>query len=285
MRSKAKEHKIPIPAFTSLFTREEIDQFAKEVASPWILKPRSSASARGITKIKEAGELPAAIASLKEEWHGYLLEQFRPGKVFHFDGLVNEGKVIFGKASQYLDTPLEITQGGGIFRSQTIADDSEDAKKMKSINAKVMKHFGLKYGAFHSEYIKGEDGKFYFLETSCRVGGAHIAEMVEAATGINLWVEWAKIEVANALGTSYKLPKVLKKHAGIVLSLTRFQNPDDSPFDDKEVCWRLKKDWHIGLILSARSAKKITTMLEEYSARIARDYQASLPEQETLYNP
>jgi biotin carboxylase len=50
----------------------------------------------------------------------------------------------------------------------------------------------LKHGAAHTEFIKcNEDGKIYFLETSSRVGGAHIAEMVEAASGINLWGEWA----------------------------------------------------------------------------------------------
>ena len=41
------------------------------------------------------------------------------------------------------------------------------------------------------------DGRLVFLETSARVGGAHIAELIEAATGVNMWAEWAKIEVAG----------------------------------------------------------------------------------------
>ena len=36
-----------------------------------------------------------------------------------------------------------------------------------------MKALHMKRGATHAEYIKGDaDGKFYFLETAARVGGA-----------------------------------------------------------------------------------------------------------------
>ncbi len=285
MRIMAEESKLPIPAFSSLFTQEGIEEFIKNVDAPWILKPRSAASARGITKVKTEQELWKAIASLKGEWHGYLVEQFRPGQVFHVDGLVSKNKVVFTKCSGYLDTPLEVAQGGGIFRSQTLSDDSTDAKALVKLNTKLLKSFGLQEGAFHSEYIKGEDGKFYFLETSSRVGGAHIAEMVEAATGVNLWQEWANIEIASASSKSYKVPKAKKNNAGIVLSLCRYKRPDDSDFDDKEVVWRLEKDWHIGLILASRSAKKVKDLLVAYSERIAADYHASLPEEKTSYNP
>ena len=45
-----------------------------------------------------------------------------------------------------------------------------------------MKAMGLLRGVSHTEFIKSKaDGKFYFLETSARVGGANLAELVEAA--------------------------------------------------------------------------------------------------------
>lgn len=59
-------------------------------------------------------------------------------------------------------------------------------------------------GVTHTEFIKSaEDGRFYFLESAARVGGAYIAEVVEAATGLNPWVEWARIEVAAMRGDAY----------------------------------------------------------------------------------
>ena len=58
--------------------------------------------------------------------------------------------------------------------------------------------FGLGWGASHTEFMKAHaDGQFYFIETSARVGGANTAEMVEHATGVNLWSEWARLEMLS----------------------------------------------------------------------------------------
>ena len=81
----------------------------------------------------------------------------------------------------------------------------------------------------HTEFIRGQDGEVYFLETSARVGGAYIVDVVEAATGVNLWREWAKIEIAGEHGR-YEPPSSRAGHAGIVLSLARQQEPDLSAY-------------------------------------------------------
>ena len=66
----------------------------------------------------------------------------------------------------------------------------------------------------HTEFIRSaEDGRWYFLETSARVGGAYIVDVVEAATGINLWREWAKIEIAGE-DQPYHLPNVREPMRG-----------------------------------------------------------------------
>jgi hypothetical protein len=52
--------------------------------------------------------------------------------------------------------------------------------------------------------------------------------MVAAASDINLWKEWAAIEDA-LVKEKYTLPKV-KGYAGIVLTLSKYQNPDLSSF-------------------------------------------------------
>ena len=38
---------------------------------------------------------------------------------------------------------------------------------------------------------------------AARVGGAYIAEVLEAATGVNLWREWARLEIAEG-----KVPRI-----------------------------------------------------------------------------
>ena len=100
----------------------------------------------------------------------FLLEKFTPGDVFHVDALSFNGKVVFSKVSQYLNTPFEVAHGGGIFRSVTLAVNSWEDQKLKQLNETIMKAFGMVFSASHTEFIKGHDGKYYFLETSSRVG-------------------------------------------------------------------------------------------------------------------
>ncbi|MBC6365311.1 acetyl-CoA carboxylase biotin carboxylase subunit family protein [Algoriphagus sp. AK58] len=276
MRIKAKEAGIRVPAFSSLFHNEDINHFADTVAAPWVLKPRSEASAHGIIKVYDKESLWRHLDELGDNRIYYLIEQFKPGDVYHADGLQLDGKNLFLTVSRYLATPMEISQGGGIFRSANILYGSEDDKKIKKVNEAIMKAFGLKNGASHTEFIKSrEDGEIYFLETASRVGGAHLAEMVEAATDINLWAEWAKIEDAVAKNKKYELPKVAKNYAGIVLTLSKYEHPDLSSFDDPEVCFRVPLEYHAGLIVKSPKQERIMQLLDHYAERFASELSAT----------
>jgi len=273
MRIKAQDSGIKVPSFSSLFNDEEINQFADQVPAPWVLKPRSEASANGIIKVFDKESLWKHIHELGDNRLYYLVEQFKPGDVYHADGLIVNGKALFLTVSRYLDTPMEISQGGGIFRSANLKYGSDDDKAIKKVNAAIMKAFGMKSGATHTEFIKNrEDGEIYFLETASRVGGAHIAEMVEAATDINLWTEWAKIEDSRVKGLKYELPKVAKNYAGIVLTLSKFEHPDLSSFNDPEIYFRVPLDYHAGLIVKSCEFKRVKQLLDEYTERLARDF-------------
>lgn len=277
MRMKAVEAEIPVPQFTGLFKDADTQSFTEQVSAPWLLKPRSEASATGIQKLQSSEELWTTVNGLKDHRHRYLVEQFAPGDVYHVDSLIYQGEVIFSKASMYLDTPFEVAHGGGIFRSCTLEMGSEDEIELKKLNQKVQKGFGMQNSASHTEFIKSrETGEFFFLETSARVGGANLAEMVEASSGINLWREWAHIELAVALNQPYHLPEVRDDYAGIVVSLSRYQHPDTSSFTDHEICWRMNKEWHIGLILQSNNSYRIRELLEHYTVRIGSEFHASL---------
>ncbi|WP_396149325.1 acetyl-CoA carboxylase biotin carboxylase subunit family protein [Flavobacterium sp.] len=282
MRVKAQAEGVPVPAFSALFNDEYINHFADTVSPPWVLKPRSEASASGIMKVHSKEELWQKIHELGDNRIKYLVEQFKPGAVYHCDGLNFNNKVLFSITSQYLATPMEISQGGGIFRSANIPYNNADDKAIKKVNEQVMKAFGMKHGATHTEFIKcNEDEKIYFLETSSRVGGAHLAEMVEAASDINLWGEWAKIEDALVRGKEYKVPSQKKQFAGIVLTLSKFEQPDLSGFNDSEVCFRVPLEYHAGLIVKCDKHERVRELLDDYAERLVRDF-ATVAEQQAV---
>ena len=275
MRMRAKSCGISIPEFCSLFNDYDINTYADSVSPPWVLKPRSEASATGIIKVFDKESLWIHINEMGNNRFKYLLEQFKPGDVYHCDSLILDRKIVFSITSKYLATPMEISQAGGVFRTSNIPYDSIDDDEIKQMNEQVLNAFGLKNGAAHTEFIKcKEDGKIYFLETSSRVGGAHIAEMVEAASNVNLWKEWAKIEDALVKENKYKLPKVKKEYAGIVLSLSKYQHPDLSSFSDPEVCFSVPLDYHAGLIVKSAKSERVLELLNNYANRLAADYTA-----------
>lgn len=278
MRLKAREEGINVPEFTALFYDLAINEFADTIPAPWLIKPRSEASAAGIKKVYSKDELWSVIHSLGDERDDFLVEQFAPGDVFHVDCLNYNDEVVFARVSRYLDTPFNVAHSGGIFRSMTVGVGSKEEKGFLEMNTAVMRAFGLKHGASHTEFIKShETGDLFFLETSSRVGGANIAEMVDVASGVNLWAEWARIETAVLQKKKYKLPRTKKGCAGIVVSLSRFQYPDTSSFTDSEIAWRMEKEWHIGFIVSDKKEERVLDLLDEYTGRISTGFHASAP--------
>lgn len=278
MRVRAAEMGIPAPAFSPLFNDAEINRFAAEVPGPWMVKPRSEASATGIKKVHTQEELWNVIHGLGDKRHQYLVEQFKPGDVYHVDALSLRGDLIFARVSQYLNPPFDVAHGGGIFRSATVEFGSEDDLALRQLTDQVMKAFQMDSSASHTEFIRSrEDGRMYFLETSSRVGGAHLADMVDAATGINLWREWARLEVALAEGRSYQLPPVEAVQAGIIISLARQPEPDTSGFTDAEIWWRMSREHHIGFIVRSGSQERVIELLDAYAHRVQADFHASAP--------
>jgi hypothetical protein len=278
MRMKSKSEGVNVPKFTALFYNDEINDFAESVPAPWLLKPRMEASATGIKKLHSKEELWQVVNDLGDQRDNYLIEKFAPGDVFHVDGLNVDGTVVFARVSKYLATPFDVAHGGGIFRSATSEIGSDVEKGLQKMNVDVMKAFGMQSGASHTEFIQSrETGELFFLETSSRVGGANLAEMVAFASGVDLWGEWAKIEVAKIRKQTYKLPIIHNKYAGIVVSLSRFEHPDTSSFLDSEIVWKMDKKWHIGLIVVSDSSERVLELLDTYTQRIASEFHASIP--------
>jgi biotin carboxylase len=274
---------IDLPEFVPLINRDEVRNFMESVPGPWIVKPRSDVSAIGIKKVAEPREVWRLIdemnerENLRERSSYYLLARFVSGEVFHVDSVVNDGKVVFAGTNQYGRPPMQVAHQGGAYISRTLARGSSDEKTLVSINKKLVRALGLERGATHAEFIRSEaDGKFYFLEIAARVGGAYIAEVLEAASGINLWREWARLEVADGKGPG-KITPLRKEYAGIILSLARQEAPDTSGYVDDEIIYHVKKRHHAGLIVRAPRLERVNELLDGYGLRFVEDFVAVAP--------
>jgi biotin carboxylase len=277
MRAKAKECGILVPEFIHILNYDDLREFMARVRGPWLLKPRSQASGIGMRKIHNPEELWPWLDQLGDRQSEYLLEQFIPGSVFHVDSVVSERAVLFSEAHSYGAPPLDVSHQGGVFTTRTLPREAANTLALKELNRELIEGLGLVRGVTHAEFLKSQaDDRVYFLEVAARVGGAYISNMVETATGINLWREWAHLEV-TAGKLPYQLPQPRKDYAGVIVSLARQQEPDTSGYTDPEIAERIKKYHHAGFVLKSHSHERIEQLLASYAERFATDFLSREP--------
>jgi len=176
---------------------------------------------------------------------------------------------------------MTVYQGGGVFMTRTLPHGGEEDAALQEANRAVLKAMNMVRGVTHAECIRShEDGRYYFLEIAARVGGANIDRMVEAATGVQLWAEWAKIEVAHIRGYAYEPPVARSDYAGLIVSLAKQEWPNMDDFNDGEIVWRLHKKYHAGMIVVSHDQGRVEQLLSDYAPRFIQDFLAIAPPQD-----
>ncbi len=278
MRVRAREAGLLVPEFIGVFHHEDLRDWMQKTPSPWMLKPRTDASAIGIRKLHRPEELWPLLDELGDRQSHHLLEQFVAGDIFHADGVVWNGRTLTAPVHQYGKPPFQLMHQGGVFTTRTVDRASVPAKEIPLLHDKLIQALGLANGVTHTEWIRSAaDGRFYFLEAAARVGGAFIADVIEQAYRFNPWVEWARIEVALARGEQYSLPKLGTDYAGSVLCLARDAMPVTDHYDAPEIVHRMQKHHHAGLIVRSGDPARVEALTQEYARRFAEDFLAIAP--------
>lgn len=277
MRVRARDRGVLVPDFAHVLNYDALREFMARVPPPWLIKPRSEASSLGIKKLNSPDELWPVLDQLGDRQSYYVLETFVPGEVYHVDSIVSEKKAVFSEVHQYGRPPFSVMHEGGVFTTRTVERGSADALELKQRNQALIEALGLVRGVTHAEFLKGNaDGRFYFIECAARVGGANIADLVEASTGLNLWREWAKIEIAGE-DAVYELPSARSDYGGLIISLARQEWPDLSAYTDPEIAWRMHRKGHAGLIVASPDRARVQALLDSYTQRFYDDFFAKLP--------
>jgi len=100
--------------------------------------------------------------------------------------------------------------------------------------------------------------------------------LVAAATGVDLWAEWARLETLGD-GRAYTPPAARHDYAAAIVSLARQEAPDTSGYTDAEIVVRVAKPHHVGFVLCSPDPARLSMLLDDYSHRIGQDFSAILP--------
>lgn len=268
MRDAALMQQLPQPRFTSIINHHQVYEFMETVSAPWILKPRTLAGSEGIEKFYEQEAFWQKLEALGDRQSYFLLEEFVGGDVFHVDSLCWKGEVIFSQVSQYGAPPLSMLQGQGVFSTRVLPRDSEDSQKLIEFNRQLMSAFGRDYGPSHSEFIKGDDGEFRFLETSARVAGGNIERTIECASNLKIWQEAAKMELANYRNEHYSLPELRSDYAGLIACPWRDGQPDSASFNESEIKYRYNSDGYISLVVQSEDCQRVEWLIQDLAKRL-----------------
>jgi biotin carboxylase len=288
MRVIARALGFAVPAFCRVLNYDEIRDFMARVPTPWLLKPRTEASVPGVRRIDQPEQLWRILDDLGDEQSRYILEQFVPGDIFHVESIVSECEVQFQIVHRHGGLPMKAIGEGGVFTSRTVDHESRDAVELTALNKNLAPALGMVRGVIHAKYIKSRaDGRYCFLEISACVGGALISDLVEVATGVNLWREWARLEVSNLRCQPYRLPDSFETCAGSVHCLARTADAqsadfDMDGFDAPEIALRVKRHHDAGLIVRSENHERVKELLDQYSAEFARRFLATVPLHERL---
>ena len=277
MRCVAKDHGIPIPPYCGFNNKQKISELLAKTNGPWMLKHRSAGGSVHIRKLHHPNEAWEHYRKLGDARSNYILEEFVPGEVYHVDTIIHEGKFLLEVPGQYLTTPFDTWNSGGVFAAKTVARKSALAKKLLKLNRQVIQAMGVRNGVNHAEFL-GVADNLQFLEVAARVPGSNLDQLSRAATGVDLFRESAKIQFSRVTDRPYEIPKFRYKEAGIVQCLAREEQPDIGDLAGiPERTWSLSEDHHAGMAFASTKSDRIDKLTTEMMQTFADKFLAVLP--------
>lgn len=152
----------------------------------YIIKPISGTDSFEVDKISGL-ELQTKIALIPE---GTLIQEFIDYPVYHIDGVVSNGELIFYCVSKYDSTCLEYAKSESLVLGSNIVYDKDIISRFGPV---IMETLSLmptpENTTFHSEFFYDDDSeKIYFCEIASRSpgGSGTLVKMIEYVYAVNL---------------------------------------------------------------------------------------------------
>ena len=154
---------------------------------PVIVKPVDSAGSKGVTRVDDPADLPAAIAHALDcsPSRHYIIEDFleKSGFSSDTDSFSVDGDLVFCTFNnQYFDDDAENEYTPAAYSwPSSMSQDVQD--ELRSELQRLLTLLDMKTGLYNIETRMCTNGKAYIMEVSPRAGGNRLAEMLKYVTG------------------------------------------------------------------------------------------------------
>lgn len=194
---------IDVPAYRKVESAIDIYDFVMQHDFPIVVKPVSGSGSEGVHIIKDMNALESFVEST--ELTNFEVEKFVEGDMYHIDGLVLNGRLVFSWPSKYINGCLSHKEG--LFNaSYQLEPGNPLVDRLKQYIIQVIDALPTPEDtAFHAEVFLTPDNRLVFCEIASRRGGGYIPESIEQSFGIDV----TKLSVQSQCGIEVSLPEDL----------------------------------------------------------------------------
>ncbi len=213
-KSKMKKYyakaKIPTARYHMVTTIEEGKAFIDTVGYPVIVKPDAGVGASKTYRLSNEEELKAFYD--QKPAIPYIMEEFIPGIIISYDGIMNSKKEIIFDTSHIFPTPIMDVvneQDHLVYYSAKEIDP-----KLKKLGQRAVKAFPGGSRFFHFEFFQlledkegiGKKGDYVGLEVNMRPPGGYTTDMMNFANNADIYTIWSEMVTDDQ--SSFQLPVV-----------------------------------------------------------------------------
>lgn len=208
MKKIFEKEDIPVARGIIATDAQAVRQFVKKVGYPIIAKPNIGVGAANTYKISNRTELGYFLEGKPD--CEYLIEEFIPGEIHTFDGLVDErGKLIFINSYIFKDGVLDTVSSG---LNQFYYNQMSVPKDLLMAGLKLLRAFEVRERFFHFEFFRTKKEKLIALEVNIRPPGGQSLDMFNYSCDIDIYKMYAEM----IAGKKIKDPPKAKYHCAYI---------------------------------------------------------------------
>ena len=186
--------KAPVVDGELIISKKSLERFIKKHGYPIFAKPDIGVGAMAAFKIENEKDLQHFYDNRPDG--DYFVEPYIDGQLLTFDGICDQdGEIVFFSSLFSVNGAYDLVAYQEDLSFYLVRDIPEDAIK---IGRKIVKKFDMKAKFFHLEFLRDrKTGKLYVLEMNCRPPGGYTVDLMNFASDINVYQEWANVVFEN----------------------------------------------------------------------------------------
>lgn len=212
MKDHVRKSGILMPKYRALDSAYTALQFVEEHGFPVVIKPQAESGSYGTHIIHDERELDSYLASAQRG--PAEIETFIDGEMYHVDGLLINGQLVFIHPFKYINTCLSYRKNEFV-GTRTVSPSDPLYQRLVDAARQVLAALpSPRSMAFHCELWHTKKDEIAFCEIASRTGGAMVSSSILYSFDLNIDKEWLLAECG--LGQPCT-PRVYRPSGGVFI--------------------------------------------------------------------